>query len=144
MSQTMVNWLSHSVGMLLVLVFSLPSFAIIWLAKKVAIHKELKPEQVKKLEWVDGAGGTELPANELPIFVAEFNEDIFIQRAQADEIARGPHLLVTTEQESIRLYPKSPGDLYVERIKPNGKTTVYWVRSEALSRRLEQASQAVG
>ena len=136
MSDTMVNWLSHSIGMLLVLAFSLPSFVLIWMAKKVAFHQQLKPDEVQAVELVSEEVIQPYSSQKKDEIVQQFNADIFIQKVQANELPRGKHLRIQTNEEVIHLYHKDQEDMYIERVNKKGKTKVYWVRSAFLSREL--------
>lgn len=133
MSDTMVNWLSHSIGMILVVAFSLPSFALIWMAKKVAIHKELKLEEVQSVEFSSEENETVCSDAQQREILTHFNEDIYIQKATSADISRGRHILIRTTDEEISIFSKDGIDLYVERVNPKGKKTVYWARSSALT-----------
>ncbi len=141
MSETMVNWLSHSIGMLLVLAFSLPSFVLIWMAKKIAIHQQLIPSEVQAVEHVKGDDVEPYSAEKLEKVIEEFNQDIFIQKVAPTEIKKGPHLRIKTVREVISIYPKDRNDMYVERVNKKGKTTVYWVRSASLAQELTPSAQ---
>ncbi|MGC5326391.1 YfmQ family protein [Brevibacillus sp. SYSU BS000544] len=134
MSDTMVNWLSHSIGMILVVAFSLPSFALIWMAKKVAKHKELKIEEVQSVALSLEGNQTKYADIQQSEILSSFNEDIFIQKASAADITRGKHILIETSTEDIAIFPKDGIDLYVERInRKSRKVNVYWARSSELA-----------
>ncbi|MGD8188734.1 YfmQ family protein [Brevibacillus ginsengisoli] len=137
MSETMVNWLSHSIGMLLIVAFSLPSFVLIWMAKKVAIHRELKLEEVQAVDLVAGESIQPYSAPKKDEIIQQFNRDIFIQKVPSSELPNGEkHLRIQTNNEIIHLYHKDQEDMYIERVNSKGKTKSYWVRSPFLSSEL--------
>lgn len=134
MSDTMVNWLSHSIGMILVVAFSLPSFALIWMAKKVAKHRELKLEEVQAVAFAQEDQEIVCPELQRSEIISSFNEDIFIQKASSADITRGKHIRICTSSEEIAIFAKDGIDLYVERINHKSKrANVYWARSSSLA-----------
>lgn len=136
MSETMVNWLSHSIGMILIVAFSLPSFVLIWMAKKVAVHRELKPEEVQAVELVIGENVQPYSVQKREEIIQQFNADIFIQKVPASELPQDSYIRIQTNEEVIHLYPKQEEDMYIKRVNKKGKSRVYWVRSAFLSQEL--------
>jgi hypothetical protein len=137
MSQWYTNYIPHLVGLVLILLFSLPNKYWRLLAEKFAAHSKIRPDQVKSVRlWMKGADGREeweASRSEMERLIAWFNDAVFIQRRERmqDRSAPSGAVIELETGETIEIFLEGR-DFDVRRQKPGKKEVVYWAKKDEL------------
>lgn len=129
-----LNWMSHFIGLVGVLLLCLPTFWLVKIIRRFDTHKNISPVDVSRAFIHENEQIREASAEEAAQIVEGFNAAVFIQKRE-HENPRNGHAGISLELKSgdkIYIVPRD-GDVDITRYKGNRAVT-YWARQPGLTK----------
>lgn len=126
-------WFWHIFALVFALLISLPTAALVRIAKKLAVHQSLVGERVSRIH----TGAWSLETNQQAKLIEEFNQAIYLLKRPFVPPYTGPCLTIELQepQERLELYLYG-SEIDVVRVR-HERMAAYQIRSQALRSRLE-------
>ncbi|BCJ87063.1 hypothetical protein [Effusibacillus dendaii] len=140
-SFTIFNWTWHMVALIGALLFCLPTFWLMRLARKFDTHKPIQASDVKSVRLFENGEWRDANPTEIGQIVNWFNASAFVQKRMQenpDTNRNGVAILLNSEEE-ILIVPRD-GDFDVTRRRTADTSVTYWARNKEFSSFLEKCS----
>lgn len=133
MSFEALNWTSHMIALVGVLLLCLPTFWMAKLLRRFEPHQKIDSARVKKVRMFDNGNVREASPAEAERLVSWYNEAAFIQKREYENPRAGTEgiAIELDNGEEILIVPRD-GDFDIIRRRADRPIVTYWARHAEL------------